>query len=435
MSKRVIVALAVLSLAALFVGVQPHRLGVTVTEDESASSTRFLSDYYRQWVGAQPLADPNFFPIGVFLQDPRRERNGRANGDNYAELGFNILVGVWEELSQEHLDAVPEGMYVMPSPQGDVAMSSPKVIGYVIADEPDLPLHPEYGGCILPSDLERLVEESHTYDSTRPAYVNFGRHIAYPGYYGGHNCPDTDGQEEWNRAMEGKLANQIDPHDPVTNFIPDYDHAMEYAWLEPVDIASVDHYATTDVYTHPFNQQPWGYGRMVRRMNTFARGKPGWAFIQVTEIGVESQGKPMPHEIRGFVWLSLINGAQGIEYFVHCFAPRFIEDCLLEDPEMMAAVKAVNFQIRALAPILNTPDSPDTPHTETGAGVDVMAKVYDHTTYVFAVGSRSGPSEATFTVDGAAVEVLGENRTIPVIDGQFSDHFDDYTVHLYRVRR
>jgi hypothetical protein len=32
------------------------------------------------------------------------------------------------------------------------------------------------------------------------------------------------------------------------------------------------------------------------------------------------------------------------------------------------------------------------------------------------------------------VEVLGENRTLAVVDGGFSDHFRGWGVHLYRLK-
>ena len=33
------------------------------------------------------------------------------------------------------------------------------------------------------------------------------------------------------------------------------------------------------------------------------------------------------------------------------------------------------------------------------------------------------------------VEVLFENRTLPLRDGVFTDHFEPYTRHIYRIRR
>ena len=49
----------------------------------------------------------------------------------------------------------------------------------------------------------------------------------------------------------------------------------------------------------------------------------------------------------------------GLIYFVHQFQPRFNEHALLDDPEMLAAVTAINDQIGELAPVLNGPHVPD----------------------------------------------------------------------------
>ena len=48
-------------------------------------------------------------------------------------------------------------------------------------------------------------------------------------------------------------------------------------------------------------------------------------------------------------------GSRGLIYFVHQFKPRFNEHALLDDPEMLAAVTAINHQIKELAPVLNSP--------------------------------------------------------------------------------
>ena len=53
--------------------------------------------------------------------------------------------------------------------------------------------------------------------------------------------------------------------------------------------------------------------------------------------------------------MSLVHGSRGLIYFVHQFKPKFNEHALLDDPEMLAAVTAINRQIRELAPVLNSP--------------------------------------------------------------------------------
>jgi hypothetical protein len=56
---------------------------------------------------------------------------------------------------------------------------------------------------------------------------------------------------------------------------------------------------------------------------------------------------------------------------------------------------------------------------------------------VFAVAMRDGATQAIFTLSGLKVmnriEVLGENRTLTGKDGTFSDHFDSWAVHLYKL--
>ena len=61
--------------------------------------------------------------------------------------------------------------------------------------------------------------------------------------------------------------------------------------------------------------------------------------------------------------MALIHGSRGLIYFVHQFKPKFNEHALLDDPEMLAAVTAINRQIRDLAPVLNSPTSRTVPRS------------------------------------------------------------------------
>ena len=136
--------------------------------------------------------------------------------------------------------------------------------------------------------------------------------------------------------------------------------------------------------------------------------------------------------------MALIHGSQGLIYFVHQFKPRFREAALLDDPEMLAAVTALNRQITRLAPVLNSPtlqnvatvcsSNPEIP-------VAVMAKRDSGHGYLFAFAMREGRTEATFDVKdmaGHEVEVLDENRTLTATHGRFTDSFGPWDVHLYR---
>ena len=138
--------------------------------------------------------------------------------------------------------------------------------------------------------------------------------------------------------------------------------------------------------------------------------------------------------------MSLIHGSRGLIYFVHQFKPTFREAALLDDPDMLAAVTALNRQITELAPALNSPTirgmviaKPENAEVP----VDLMVKQYNGATYLFAVGMRDGATTAAFRLgnvtEGKAVEVLGEKRTVVANGGSFNDHFDPWDVHLYRL--
>ena len=130
----------------------------------------------------------------------------------------------------------------------------------------------------------------------------------------------------------------------------------------------------------------------------------------------------------------------GIIYFVHEWQPKFNESALLSDPRMLSAVTEINKQINELAPVLNSPaingdvsvssDNKDVP-------VAIMVREYKGARYLFAVGMRDGSTKVKFIMPALkgrmTIEVLGENRTILSKDGVFSDTFEAWDVHLYRI--
>ena len=140
------------------------------------------------------------------------------------------------------------------------------------------------------------------------------------------------------------------------------------------------------------------------------------------------------------VWLTLIHGASGIAYFVDSWEPAFREDGIFASSTMVAAVTAVNKQIKMLAPLLNSADIPNlvgVTSSNTAAPIDVMVKANGQTLYVFAAVSRAGTATGSFTVSGmsggAVATVVGENRTVKVAAGKFSDAFAANDVHIYEI--
>jgi hypothetical protein len=107
----------------------------------------------------------------------------------------------------------------------------------------------------------------------------------------------------------------------------------------------------------------------------------------------------------------------------------------------MDAVKHVNAKVRELAPVLNSPtltDAATVTSSDPAVPVALLCKRHGGATFVFAVSTRNAPTMASFAVAGltgnANVEVIAEDRSLDAPGGKFSDRFDGYGVHLYRVK-
>ena len=170
--------------------------------------------------------------------------------------------------------------------------------------------------------------------------------------------------------------------------------------------------------------------------------KPIWNFVEVShpfsEAPPQSPTITGP-QIRAAVWHSIIAGARGIIYFQHSFGigqPCHGDHHTLRSDchGNRAAVRAVNAQVRQLAPVLNSP-TVTSGHSATG---DVKYSVrWQGGKFWVLAGAHNGGGQATFSIpcvgDATAV-VEGENRSVPVNGGQFTDSFADRnSVHVYRL--
>jgi hypothetical protein len=139
--------------------------------------------------------------------------------------------------------------------------------------------------------------------------------------------------------------------------------------------------------------------------------------------------------------MSLIHGSRGLIFFVHEWQPRFNESALLGDSEMLSEVTAINRQITRLAPVLNRPtlnNAVEVVSENRDVPIATLTKQTDGAWYVFAVGMGDGKTTAKFTLKdisgGQAIEVLDENRTLAAKDDAFTDTFEPWAVHLYRIK-
>lgn len=360
---------------------------------------------YAQWKNGIS-SDENYFPIAVWLQDPK-------NAAKYKEAGINLYIGLWKGPTEEHLSALKEaGMPVICS-QNEVGLKHKDnkiIVAWMHGDEPDnaqaLPGGKGYGPPVLPSKIAEDYKKVREADPTRPVILNLGQGVAWDAWHG--RGTRTNKPEDYPEYMKGCDIVSFDIY-PVTHNKPD---VKDKLWLVP-------------------------FG--VRRLREWSKDeKIVWDCIECTHIG--SENKPTPHQVKVEVWMSLIAGSRGLIYFVHEWKPKFSEHALLDDAEMLAAVTAINKQIQSLAPVLNSPTVKDGAVVQSSAAevpIDIMVKKHGGALYVFTVGMRNAETKGAFAVAGlkgkAKAEVIGENRTLDVTDGAFEDAFKPYDVHLYKI--
>ncbi len=365
---------------------------------------------YSQWKQGLP-ADPSYFPIAVWLQDPR-------NAARYKQAGINLYVALWRGPTDDQLATLKAaGMPVIchQNKRGLAHKDDPTIVGWMHGDEPDNAQEirdPQtgrrrYGPPIAPARIVADYQRIRAADPTRPVMLNLGQGVANDAWVG-----------------RGPGASLDD--------YPKY--------VQGADLVSFDVYPVADLGRRDGAEYLWYVPKGVDRLVKWTEGrKLVWNCIECTHIH-DPKAKATPAQVKAEVWMALIHGSRGLIYFVHQFAPRFNEHALLDDPEMLAAVTAVNRQIHDLAPILNAPtiaEGATVRSSDTEVPIDIMVKKVPEGVYLFAAGMRNKPARGSFIVRGlparATARVLDEDRELAVRNGQFVDEFPAHGVHLYRI--
>ncbi len=361
---------------------------------------------YSKWLHG-PSADPDFFPLAVWLQSP-------ANADRFRKAGINTYVGLWQGPTEAQLAELKRAGIKVICEQNEVALrhvEDATIVAWMHGDEPDnaqsLGARLGWGSPVAPEKIVTDYRRLHDADPTRPVILNLGQGVAWDGWYGRGNR--TGHPEDYPQYLEG------------------------------CDIASFDIYPAVHD-SREVAGKLWYVGQGVERLVRWSGGKRiVWNCLECTRISNVDR-KPTPHQVRCEAWMALIRGSRGLIYFVHQFKPNFREAALLDDPEMLAAVTALNQQIIRLAPVLNSPEQAGLASARSSKEAIPIAyttRESSGTTWIFAVPLREGEASVTFSLQNSPgdqiVEVLDENRSLTAHNGAFSDRFGPWEVHLYKI--
>lgn len=373
--------------------------------------------YYSRFKNPLP-SEPHFFPVGVWFESAL-EKDYVAKD---VAAGLNTYVVLTADSDFDLIRS--SGSYAIPT------FASDKASGFALADEVDM-------------------------------WAGAGD-AAWTGKFAGEGPICTPEQAKCGYTVQNQLRSLAPPGvmtyanygKGVTFWFSD-EQAQSFI-NGPQDLVSADNYWFTDPYicakteggaivgyvrdlTEEECRLAANYGWTVERIRKLNGGKaPVWAFVEAGHPFEDSPGAGTitGPEIRAAVWSSLIHGARGIVYFNHSFGGACITQHVLRDcpGETLPAVTALNRQIKELAPVLNSPFL-EGAVTATGP-VDSAAKLHNGKVFVFAGANTATGGTATFTLKcgGSSAVVIDENRTIPIVDGTFSDTFaNGNAVHLYTI--
>ena len=346
-------------------------------------------------------ASPDYFPIGVWLQQPRHALE-------FQELGINLFVGLWKGPTEDQLATLAANHMDVAAAQNDVALSSPNanvVKMWALEDEPDNAKRIEGGGfgpCVLAADVAAEAAQQKAKDPTRPVFVNFGAGVAWSGWIGrGSKC--FGDMAYYDDAIKGSDILCFDIY-PVANSDARIQGKLEYVGR--------------------------GVDNLVKRA---APGQTVWAIIETTML----QAKQMvtPDQLRSEVWMAIIHGAKGIVYFVHEWTGGFKEDGVFRHPEIVDAMMKLDASIKTLAPVINSESIPGKASVSSPA-ITTMVKESGGALYLFAVSNIADGQTVSFSVSGikkGGAVVVDENRSVAISNGTLSDSFAPYAVHIYEI--
>jgi len=234
-------------------------------------------------------------------------------------------------------------------------------------------------------------------------------------------------------AFEGAIdaSKADDPSRPtyiqVTTSVIDGDKNYHYSLAQKQAICTDADIFSFDVYPVVLRGDPdYSTYDNVQEARKYCEGKvPVMPIIEQDQMNGNGVF-PTPAQTTAEVWDAIIAGARGVQYFDQYWS-------IGSGRPMDAAVTATDAEVESLAPVLNS-DTADGFVTASG-NVNLLAKYYDGNFYVLAIPHAGGSQSVTFTVAaGSSVTVLNEDRSIPVVNGTFSDSFANQdTVHIYQV--
>lgn len=168
-------------------------------------------------------------------------------------------------------------------------------------------------------------------------------------------------------------------------------------------------------------------------VDTAMKAAPNKPVVAVLQTFYEEGGRmPTPEELRCMTYLSIVRGARGVLYFSYDYRIGTMPE---KEPETWKTLETLAGEMRSLEPSLVGKAVPGLEVQKTG-GANIDFKLFGR--YLIAVNREKEAAQAVFTVKGgkrsASLKLFGQERSVIVKNGGWSDDFGPYAVHIYEVK-
>lgn len=377
--------------------------------------------------------DPSFFPVAAWYDFATSPQEALSQLQHDKAVGINTWTG--SNRTSEYPTASQfeqAGVFFVGAPMNATFdASATNYVGTILEDEVDMWYLQNRGKLGDQQALDAAVAMlSAGRDAAHAAglfrYANYGFTIA------GNDMPT---KESANRLVNGAGVD--------VNSITSYPYSNEFC-ARPFDI-------TFEAPLPPRENciSATSYGRLMASLDSRDRTDgvdvPTWGFVEAYDGGLGGADGITPDQLRGAVMSHLIHGARGINYFLHDresvknggpLVTNVLRQAQWGNPKYrphVEAMRSVNAQIQALAPVLNT----QTTRWDAGTDVDSMLKVHGGHAYLFVMAKDGGTGTRRIQLPAGLAdraEVLGEGRTVSLIDDHFEDSFPtNASYHVYKI--
>ncbi|MCP3911470.1 MAG: hypothetical protein GY713_11000 [Actinomycetia bacterium] len=413
---------------------------------------------FAAYANAGALADPSFYPIGVWWQYPWQAAAYRDMGVNTYIWPDSVGNMCGAEARSSCLEGIIDaGMNLVV--YRDEYTTAPAVESSVIAwftcDEPDIIEFARKNCGSLGVTYDEVIIDLAAADPTRPLYTNFSDGLARPEVSTGTELFDLN----WLDGLWDSSNPADDPDPGPAESGADFLSDLLPVWCESSAFKSTDAYW----FSSDSRQGPiWYYGRNVRTAHDrCGADHPIMNAVETAAQGTSGTGTPVdpqPADVMAMVYSSVAAGASGILYFPqrtdnggsvqtgstflsnpHSFdvSPE------ITDPAMYETLSGVNHTLEFLGPVLNSGrvERGFIDLAEEEGVVDVLVKRYQGEVFIVAI-TREGAATlevdlGSLGIDGGVAYAVngtgGDEREIAVEGGVLADDLAPLVPVIYRV--